>query len=85
MSLTVGMLIAGIALLIALRLVIRDIRRATRLFILLWLLVSIGNLLVGVLYAGYGWGEEAAIWILVFGVPVAVAVGATLFGPRRKD
>ena len=85
MSHTVVMLIAGIALLIALRLVIRDIRRATRLFVLLWLLVSIGNLLVGVLYAGYGWGEEAAIWILVFGVPVAVAVGAALFGPGRQD
>ena len=81
MSHTVMMLIIGVALLIALRLAIRDVRRATRLFVLLWLVVSIGNLLVGVLYAGYGWGEEAAIWILVFGVPVAVAVGAALFGP----
>ena len=85
MSHTVIMLIAGIALLIALRLAIRDVRLATRIFILLWLLVSVGNLLVGVLYAGYGWGEEAAIWILVFGVPVAVSVGAALFGPGRKD
>ena len=85
MSHTVVMLIVGVVLLIALRLAIRDVQRATRLFVLLWLLVSIGNLLVGVLYAGYGWGEEAAIWILVFGVPVAVAVGAALFGPGRKD
>ena len=85
MSHTVMMLIIGVALLIALRLAIRDVRRATRLFVLLWLVVSIGNLLVGVLYAGYGWGEEAAIWILVFGVPVAVAVGAALFGPGSRD
>jgi hypothetical membrane protein len=84
MSHTVIMLIAGVALLVVLRLAIHDARRATRLFILLWLLVSVGNLLVGVLYAGYGWGEEAAIWILVFGAPSAVAVGAALFvpGPR---
>ena len=61
MSHTVIMLIAGIALLIALRLAIRDVRLATRIFILLWLLVSVGNLLVGVLYAGYGWGEEARV------------------------
>lgn len=85
MSHTVIMLIAGIALLIVLRLAIRDVRRATRLFLLLWLLVSIGNLLVGIFYAGYGWTEEAAIWILVFGTPAAVAVGAALFGPRSDS
>ena len=84
MSHTVIMLIAGVLLLIILRLAMRDTRRATRLFILLWLVVSIGNLLVGVLYAGYGWGEEAAIWILVFGTPAAVAVGAALFGPNPR-
>ena len=39
-----------------------------------WFVVSIGNLLVGVLHAGYGWAEEAAIWLLVFGVPAAVAL-----------
>jgi hypothetical membrane protein len=85
MSHTAIMLIAGIALLIVLRLAIRDGRRATRLFILLWLIVSIGNLLVGVLYAGYGWAEEAAIWILVFGAPAAVAVAAALFGADSES
>lgn len=85
MSHTVIMLIAGVLLLVVLRLTIRDVHRATRLFILLWLLVSVGNLLVGVLYAGYGWGEEAAIWILVFGAPAAVAVGAALFAPGPRS
>lgn len=84
MSHTAIMLIAGVALLIVLRLTIRDVRRATRLFILLWLAVSIGNLLFGVLSAGYGWREEAAIWILVFGTPAAVAVGATIFVPSPR-
>lgn len=84
MSHTAIMLIAGVALLLVLRLTIRDVRRATRLFILLWFAVSIGNLLFGVLSAGYGWGEEAAIWILVFGTPAAVAVGAAIFVPSPR-
>jgi hypothetical membrane protein len=71
---TVMMLIAGIVLLILLRLAIRDGARAARLFLILWFLVSIGNLLVGVLHAGYGWAEEAVIWLLVFGAPAAAAL-----------
>ena len=61
-------------LLILLRLAIRDGARATRLFLILWFLVSIGDLLVGVLHAGYGWAEEAIIWLLVFGAPAAAAL-----------
>ncbi len=74
MSHTMIMLIAGIALLILLRLTIRDAVWATRLFLILWLLVAIGNLLVGVLHAGYGWAEEAGIALVVFGVPAALAL-----------
>ncbi|PZQ21827.1 MAG: hypothetical protein DI569_10325 [Sphingopyxis macrogoltabida] len=80
MSHTAVMLCAGIALLLVLRLTIRDAARATRLFLLSWFVVSIGNLLVGVLYAGYGWGEEAVIGLLVFGAPAAIAVGVARFG-----
>jgi FtsH-binding integral membrane protein len=79
MSHTTIMLLAGLALLILLRLTIRDAARATRLFLILWLLVSIGNLLVGVLHAGYGWAEEAGIALLVFGVPAALALLARRF------
>ncbi|MHA4838112.1 hypothetical protein [Sphingopyxis sp. MSC1_008] len=74
MSHTTIMLLAGFSLLILLRLTIKDAARATRLFLILWLLVAIGNLLVGVLYAGYGWVEEAGIGLVVFGVPAAVAL-----------
>ncbi|MEQ8311606.1 MAG: hypothetical protein RIA72_13000 [Sphingopyxis sp.] len=74
MSHTAVMLIAGFALLILLRLVIGDGARATRLFLILWLLVSLGNLLVGVYHAGYGWAEEAGIWLLVFGAPAVAAL-----------
>ena len=79
MSHTVMMLLAGLGLLILLRLTIGDAVRATRLFLVLWLLVAIGNMLVGVLHAGYGWAEEAGIALVVFGVPAAVALLARRF------
>jgi len=79
MSHTTIMLLAGLALLVLLRLMISDATRATRLFLILWLIVSIGNLLVGVLHAGYGWGEEAGIALVVFGVPAALALFARRF------
>ncbi|AJA07916.1 Putative membrane protein [Sphingopyxis fribergensis] len=74
MSHTTIMLLAGLALLILLRLTIRDAAWATRLFLILWLLVAMGNLLVGVLHAGYGWGEEAGIALAVFGLPAVAAL-----------
>lgn len=84
MSHTAIMLLAGFTLLIVLRLAVRDAARATRLFLILWLLVSIGNLLVGVLHAGYGWGEEAVIWLLVFGAPAVAALAAARFGANPR-
>lgn len=85
MSHTVVMLLAGFVLLIVLRLAARDAGRATRLFLWLWLVVSIGNLLVGVLYAGYGWAAESVIWLLVFGVPAAMALVTTRFGTIGRN
>ena len=80
MSHTTIIVIAGLALLIAMRILIRDKRRATWAFLVLWLLISVGNLLVGVLSAGYGWGEEAVVWLLVFGAPAALALIAARLG-----
>lgn len=74
MSHTIIMLLAGAVLLLLTRFFIRDARRAVRLFVPLWLLVALGNLLVGVLYAGYGWREEALILLLVFGGPAILAI-----------
>ncbi len=79
MSHTTIMLLAGLALLLVLRLTIRDAARATRLFLAAWLVVTICNLLVGVLHAGYGWAEEAGIALLVFGIPAAVALAVRRF------
>ena len=36
---------------------------------------------VALLYAGYGWAEEAGIWLLVFGAPAAVALAARRIAP----
>lgn len=85
MSHTAMTLLAGLALLFMVRLTIRDAARATLLFLLLWLIVSVGNLLVGVLYAGYGWGEEAVIALVVFGLPAALALGAARVGVKPRD
>lgn len=79
MSHTAIMLLAGLALLILLRLTVRDAARATHFFLILWLAISVGNLLVGVLYAGYSWSAEAGIGLIVFGVPAAIALLARRF------
>ena len=84
MSHTTIMLIAGLALLITMRILIRDKARATWAFLVLWLILSIGNLLVGVLSAGYGWGEEALVWLVVFGAPAALALVAARLGATSR-
>ncbi|MBO9697971.1 MAG: hypothetical protein J7499_17395 [Sphingopyxis sp.] len=85
MSHTAMMLLCGAALLLLLRLTVRGATRATRLFLMLWLLVSLGNLLAGVLHAGYGWMEEAGIWLVVFGGPAALALLVSRAGAGRRD
>lgn len=85
MSHTALMLLAGLALLLMMRLTVSDGVRATRLFLILWLVVSLGNLLVGVLYADYAWAEEAVIALLVFGVPAALALLAARVGVKPRN
>jgi hypothetical protein len=47
---------------------------ATLAFVALWLLISAFNLWVGVAKAGYTLGDELPIFLLIFAVPVAVAI-----------
>ena len=47
---------------------------ATYVFIALWFLVSAGNMWVGVAQAGYSVKEEIPIFLLIFLLPVAVAL-----------
>src|SRR3546814_16206142 len=85
MSHTAIMLMAGIALLIGLRFAMRDPGAATRRFLWLWLLISLGNLVVGVVHAGYGLGEEAVVWLLVFGVPAGLALATRKDRPAERS
>jgi len=47
---------------------------AAKVFILLWLIAAGVNMWAGVAKAGYSVAEEAPIFLLVFAVPVAVAL-----------
>lgn len=47
---------------------------ATLIFVALWLGISSANLWVGVAKAGYTLSEELPIFLLIFAVPVIVAV-----------
>jgi uncharacterized membrane protein YidH (DUF202 family) len=49
------------------------IKRATRLFIPLWLAISIGNMLIGMFTAGIPFMTELLVLVVVFGVPAAAA------------
>jgi hypothetical protein len=44
------------------------------IFVALWLVVAAFNMWVGVARAGYAAAEELPIFLLIFGVPAAVAV-----------
>ena len=47
---------------------------ATVLFAIVWFVLSAANMWVGVSRAGYSFGEELPIFLLIYLLPVAVAV-----------
>jgi hypothetical protein len=47
---------------------------ATVAYVALWLIVAGANMWVGVARAGYSVAEELPIFLLIFGVPAAVAI-----------
>jgi hypothetical protein len=51
-----------------------SMRLATVAFVALWLAIAGFNLWVGVARAGYSVSEELPIFLLIFGLPAAVAV-----------
>jgi hypothetical protein len=48
-------------------------RVATVAFVAVWLVVAAVNMWLGVANAGYSVGEELPIFLLIFGVPAALA------------
>lgn len=78
MSHTAMVLTGGFILLAVMILIGKPSRAGAALrFIPLWGLLSIVNMLVGVLHAGYGWMEEAGVLVAVFGIPALVAFAAS--------
>lgn len=73
---TILVLCGGFALLVFCFLIMKFIgqppRRALLLFVPLWLAATGYNMWVGVTQAGYSVADETPIFILLFGVPVAV-------------
>jgi hypothetical protein len=47
---------------------------ATIAFVALWLVIAGANMWVGVAKAGYSFTEELPIFLLIFGLPAAVAI-----------
>ncbi len=47
---------------------------ATVVYVALWLLIAGANMWVGVAKAGYSAAEELPIFLLIFGLPAAVAI-----------
>lgn len=77
---TLQMTLAGLALLALfvgaarlLRSPSWTMQRATRLFIPLWLLIAIANMLIGMFSAGIPFLTELLVLVVVFGVPAASA------------
>jgi hypothetical protein len=68
-----GLLLLGLCLWVA-RLGWCKPATALWIFIPMWLCAAAANLSYGVLNAGYGVMEELPIFMLVFGVPAAVAL-----------
>src|SRR5258706_9685558 len=79
---TVLFLVAGLLLLAAVLLLAKlfspnypdALRFATIGYVALWLIIAGANMWVGVAKAGYSVTDELPIFLLLFGVPAAVAV-----------
>lgn len=55
---------------------VASVPTAAKLFIALWLVVALANLWVGVARAGYTVTEELPVFLVIFGIPAAVAAFA---------
>jgi hypothetical protein len=58
------------------------VAKGALLFIPIWLALSLANLWLGVSRAGYSVGEEAPVFLVVFGIPAALGLAAWWFFSR---
>lgn len=61
------------------------VRRAMEDFLLVWFALAAGNLAIGVFEAGYGFGEELPIFLLILAVPGVPALAVLLWATRRRQ
>jgi hypothetical protein len=52
----------------------RSVTVATMVFTVIWFLAAAGNMWWGVMRAGYAFGEELPIFLLIFLLPVATSI-----------
>lgn len=77
---TIMVITGGLILLAAFCLVgrmlggISGLRRAASVFVPVWAVAAVVNLIIGVVSAGYTVTQELPILLVVFGVPAAVAL-----------
>lgn len=89
MSRTTVIIIAGLVLFLIFLIVgylwkAAGLRRAMEDFVLVWFAVAAFNLAVGVFEAGYGFGEELPIFLLIFAIPAAPAIAVRLYAARSS-
>lgn len=89
MSRTLVIIIIGlvlVAVFLAVGYLVRavGIRRAAEDFVLVWFALAAGNMAVGIVDAGYSFGEELPIFLLIFAIPAAIAIAAWLLDRRSR-
>lgn len=47
---------------------------AAKIFLAVWFVIAFGNMWLGVARAGYSWGEELPIFLVIFLIPAGVAL-----------
>lgn len=68
-----GLVLWGASLGVA-RLMAASAKSATIVFVVLWFMVAAANMWIGISQAGYTFKEELPIFLLIFLLPVAVAI-----------
>ena len=59
--------------------------RATRTFVAAWFMVCVMNMWIGVTQTGHAARAELPVFVLIFAVPVALAIGFAWRRLRRRD
>lgn len=68
-----GLVLWGACISVA-RLLNRSTKTAAVAFVAIWFLVAAANLWIGISQAGYTFGEELPIFLVIFLVPASVAI-----------